>query len=136
MTDRSREKTGTEVPDPVGVELIVEILKRYIQHSMSVYAAALSFWVMISLVPLLAMVVFGVAIFAEPAAVESFLEELSATIPGETVSRVVDCEVAIVISAEEREFWRSVSRRDRLSDGGSFGPPRWHGRCGAESGSC
>ena len=52
---------------------------------MSVYAAAVAFWAMISIVPLLAMVVFAVAIFGEPAAVESFLQELSRTIPGETV---------------------------------------------------
>ena len=52
---------------------------------MPVYAAGVSFWAMISMVPLLAMVVFGVAIFGEPDTVESFLQQLSATIPGETV---------------------------------------------------
>ncbi len=65
---------------------------------MSVYAAAVSFWVMISMVPLLAMVVFGVAIFGEPATVEAFLQELSTTIPGETVE-VLNAAVQPLIDA-------------------------------------
>ncbi len=61
----------------------------YVQHSMTVYAAAVSFWAMVGLVPLLAMIVFGTAIFIEPDAVESFLNETAVAVPGETVDFLV-----------------------------------------------
>lgn len=63
--------------------------RRYVSHSMTVYAAAVSFWAMVSLVPLVAMMVFAVAIFVEPETLETVFNELTLAIPGETVEIVV-----------------------------------------------
>lgn len=67
---------------------------------MTVFAAAVSFWAMVSLVPLVAMLVFAVAIFVEAEAVETFFEELTLAIPGETVE----------LLATQVETWVEVSR--------------------------
>ena len=76
-------------------------IERYVDHSMAAYAAAVSFWSMISLVPLMAMVVFGVALFVEAATVESFLEEVSTAVPGETVRLLTDVVQAWVEVSDE-----------------------------------
>ena len=60
-----------------GVDLLSAVVRRYLDHAMTVYAAAVSFWAMVSLVPLLAMLVFAVAIFVEPETVETFIEEVT-----------------------------------------------------------
>jgi membrane protein len=68
---------------------------------MSTHAAAVSFWAMLSLVPLVAMVTFGVALFVDTATIDTFLDEASATVPGETVE---------LVSSQVR-VWAAVSAR-------------------------
>lgn len=66
-------------------KLPLAAVRRYARDGMSVYAAAVSFWAFISIVPLLAMVVFGVGLLAEPESINRFLDEMSSTIPGDTM---------------------------------------------------
>lgn len=101
------DRTQTDHEDPASptrlppwLEPTLTVARRYVEHSMSVFAAAISFWAMVSLVPLIAMLVFAVAIFVEPETVESFVEELTLAIPGETIELLAD-QVAT---------WVSVSR--------------------------
>jgi membrane protein len=95
---------GSKAPNaarlPSGLSLLVAAWRRYVEQAMTVYAAAVSFWAMVGLVPLIAMVVFAVAIFASPDAVEAFFDELVVTVPGETVEVLV----------EQARRWVSTSR--------------------------
>lgn len=68
-----------------GLGLLGLAVGRYVRHGMGVYAAAISFWAMVGLVPLLAMLVFAVALFVEPDVVESSLDQIAERLPGETV---------------------------------------------------
>lgn len=84
-----------------GVDLLSAVVRRYLDHAMTVYAAAVSFWAMVSLVPLLAMLVFAVAIFVEPETVETFIEEVTLALPGETIEVLVaQVQTWIVVSRE------------------------------------
>ena len=76
------------------------VIRRYLDHAMTVYAAAVSFWAMVGLVPLVAMLVFAVAIFAEPETVETFIDEITVAIPGETIEVLV----------AQMQTWIAVSR--------------------------
>ncbi len=64
--------------------MLRSVVRRYLDHSMSVYAAAVSFWAMLSTVPLVAMLVFAVAIFVEPETVENFFVEITNAVPAQT----------------------------------------------------
>lgn len=86
---------------PSGLALLVAAWRRYVEQAMTVYAAAVSFWAMVGLVPLIAMLVFAVAIFVSPDAVESFFDELIVAVPGETVE----------VLAEQARRWVSASRQ-------------------------
>ena len=61
----------------------------------------MSFWEVVSLVPLLAMVVFGVGIFAEPSSINTFLDEISSAVPGDTAEMLT----------EQARTWSSASAR-------------------------
>ncbi len=64
--------------------MLQSVFRRYVGHSMSVYAAAVSFWAMLSIVPLVAMLVFAVAIFVQPETVENFFVEITKAVPAQT----------------------------------------------------
>lgn len=95
QTDRPSGVAGT------WAVIVGSAARRYIDHGMSIYASAVSFWAVISLIPLVAMVVFGVGIFVDPEAIETFLAEMSSTIPGETMDMLT----------EQARTWSAVSAR-------------------------
>ncbi len=96
----SDDERSRSARPPRGVDLLFAVIRRYLDHAMTVYAAAVSFWAMVSLVPLVAMLVFAVAIFVEPETVETFIEEITLALPGETIEVLV----------AQVQTWVTVSR--------------------------
>lgn len=88
MTDLLPEELRWRVRRSKWLSTLIDAAGGYTRHSMSVYSASVSFWAIISLVPLLAMVVFAVALFSEPEALDTFLDEVSTSIPGATMEMI------------------------------------------------